>query len=199
MVKKQTTLGQRNPLVPEGQFLEPFVEKAPNRAAKMVQANKLVGRWPIYTVCVCLCACVCVYLPHDTLVMAGAEGGNDTHALPVPVQPLLTHAALRGAAAVDGRRVNVPAASLTQRGLLHAPPPLLAGGTRCRGERRDGWGAEAALSAVNQTNPSNLHLSDAAIVEQRLASSFRHLKSWMVSGATPPHSILIHVSVLLLI
>lgn len=50
--------------------------------------------------------------------MAGAEGGDDTHALFVSVKPLPTHAALGGATAVDGRGgVNVLTAPLTQRGL----------------------------------------------------------------------------------
>lgn len=65
--------------------------------------------------------------------MAGAEGGDDTHTLRVPVKSLPTHAALGGAAAVDGRGVNVLAAPLTQQDLLqHAPPPLLPGRTCCR-------------------------------------------------------------------
>lgn len=72
--------------------------------------------------------------------MAGAEGGDDTRALRVPVKPLLTDAALRRVAAVDRRGVNVLAAPLAQRSLdaaaaTAAPPPLLPGSTRCRRER----------------------------------------------------------------
>lgn len=50
--------------------------------------------------------------------MAGAEGGDDTHALGVSVKPLSTHTALSGASAVDRRGgVNVLTAPLTQQGL----------------------------------------------------------------------------------
>lgn len=75
--------------------------------------------------------------------MTGTEGGDDTHATRAAVEPLLTDAAFsRGVFAVDGRRVNVPAAALTwpsvnQAAAIATPPlPLLPGRTRCTGEGR---------------------------------------------------------------
>ena len=60
-----------------------------------------------------------MYLLQDALVMAGAEGRDDTCALWVSVKPLPTHAALGGMATVDRRGgVNVLAAPLTQGDLL---------------------------------------------------------------------------------
>lgn len=83
---------------------------------------------------------MCVYLPQDVLVIAGAEGGDNTCALRVSVKPLSTHAALGGAAAVDGgQRVDVHAAPLAQGRLLrNAPPPLLPFRTRCGEEEGRG-------------------------------------------------------------
>lgn len=89
--------------------------KAPVREAQWAQAAKSAGQ----QTSVDLGGGQSVYLPQDALVMAGAEGGDDTHALRVSVEPVLTHAAFSGAAAVDrGQGVNVPTASLTQQGFF---------------------------------------------------------------------------------
>lgn len=73
------------------------------------------------------------YLPHYVVVVAGAEGGDDTHTIGVSVKPLLTDTALVKVAAVDRGGVNIPTAPLTQWDLLrHAHLPLLSSRARCR-------------------------------------------------------------------
>lgn len=63
--------------------------------------------------------CVFVYLSQDALVMARAEGGDDTHTLCVSIKPVLTHTSLSRVTAVDRKGgVNVLAAPLTQQDLL---------------------------------------------------------------------------------
>ena len=109
---------------------------------RQVQRELAEQQMSVFSGCepVCVCVCVCVYLSHDALVMAGAEGGDDTHTLRVSVESVLTHAALGGVAAVHRRgRVNVLAAPLTQPDLLRLTPlPTLPVRTRCRGRGREG-------------------------------------------------------------
>lgn len=78
------------------------------------------------------------------MVVARAEGGDDTRTTRAPVEPLLTDAAFgRRVAAVEGGRVNVLAAALTWSSFNQAaaaaaapPLPLLPGRTCCTEEGR---------------------------------------------------------------
>lgn len=90
------------------------------------------------------------YLPQNALVMARAEGRDDTHAACVSVEPLPTHAAFRRVAAVDRRGgVNVLAAPLTQWDLLGgASPPLLSIRTHCTDGKKVTTPKSAALQVV---------------------------------------------------